>query len=102
MFGRRATTTAPLDTAAKRFWTWFGAEAEGISNAFEALARGEADADSALDGRRATSRRLAFYSARRTDGPPPRPVPSRPAPVARPARRADLGPPRRLRLNAAH
>ena len=58
MFGRRATTTAPLDTAAKRFWSWFGAEAQGISNAFEALARGEADADSALDGLNLRIRRL--------------------------------------------
>jgi len=58
MFRWRATTTPPLDTAAKRFWTWFGAEAQGISNAFEALARGEADADQALDSLNARIRRL--------------------------------------------
>jgi hypothetical protein len=59
MFRRRATTTPRLDdTAAKRFWTWFGAEAQGISNAFEALARGEADADGALHGLNARIRRL--------------------------------------------
>ena len=44
MFGRR-----DIDAAPKRFWAWFGSEAQGISNAFEALARGEADAQWALD-----------------------------------------------------
>lgn len=58
MFGRRSTEADPLNSAAKRFWTWFGSEAEGISNAFEALARGEADADGALDGLNARIRRL--------------------------------------------
>lgn len=47
MFGRRNTDIDPANTS-KRFWAWFGAEAQGISNAFEALARGEADADGAL------------------------------------------------------
>lgn len=59
MFGRRAKTTPPLGTAANRFWAWFGAEAQGISNAFEALARGEADADGALDGLNARIRRIS-------------------------------------------
>src|SRR5690349_10070527 len=44
MFGRR-----DIDAAPKRFWAWFGSEAQGISNAFEPLARGEADAQWALD-----------------------------------------------------
>jgi hypothetical protein len=44
MFGRR-----DIDVTPKRFWAWFGSEAQGISNAFEALARGEADADWAID-----------------------------------------------------
>jgi hypothetical protein len=44
MFGRR-----DIDVSPKRFWAWFGSEAHGISNAFEALARGEADADWAID-----------------------------------------------------
>lgn len=58
MFGRRAAPLPPIEFAAKRFWTWFGGEAQGISNAFEALARGEADADGALDGLNARIRRL--------------------------------------------
>lgn len=58
MFGRRGTNTPPAGMAARRFWTWFGAEAQGIANAFEALARGEADADGALDGLNARIRRI--------------------------------------------
>jgi len=53
MFGRR-----DADTTSRRFWTWFGSEAQRISNAFEALARGEADADGVLDGLNARIRRL--------------------------------------------
>lgn len=33
----------------RRFWTWFQTEAQGLSNALEALVRGEADAEWALD-----------------------------------------------------
>lgn len=40
MFGRREKDAGP-----KRFWTWFAGEAQGYTNALEALARGEADAD---------------------------------------------------------
>jgi hypothetical protein len=58
MFGRRNTETPSHTIAAKRFWTWFGAEAHGIANAFEALARGEADADGALDALNARIRRI--------------------------------------------
>lgn len=58
MFGRRSTETPPLSMATRRFWTWFRAEAQGIANAFEALARGEADADAALDGLNARIRRI--------------------------------------------
>ncbi len=58
MFGRRDAETAPLNPAAKRFWAWFGAEAQGISNAFEALARGEADADWALNSLNIRIRRI--------------------------------------------
>ena len=44
MFGTR-----DLDSGSRRFWAWFGAEAHGIANAFEALARGEADTEGALE-----------------------------------------------------
>lgn len=40
MFGRRDKETGP-----RRFWNWFAGEAQGYTNALEALARGEADAD---------------------------------------------------------
>lgn len=43
MFGRREEDTAP-----RRFWSWFASEAQGFTNALEALSRGEADADWAL------------------------------------------------------
>ena len=33
----------------RRFWAWFQSEAQGLSNALEALVRGEADAEWALD-----------------------------------------------------
>lgn len=58
MFGRRITGTPPLNTAARRFWAWFGAEAQGIANAFEALARGEADADRSLEYLNSRIRRI--------------------------------------------
>lgn len=34
----------------RRFWSWFASEAAGLSNAIEALARGEAEAEWALIG----------------------------------------------------
>lgn len=45
MFGRRDGDFNP-----RRFWRWFAAEAAGLSNAIEALARGEAEAEWALIG----------------------------------------------------
>ena len=45
MFGRR-----DIDLNPRRFWSWFASEAQGISNALEALQRGEADAEWALVG----------------------------------------------------
>lgn len=53
MFGRR-----DFDSNPKRFWTWFAAEAEGISNALEALSRGEADAEWAIAGLNARIKRV--------------------------------------------
>lgn len=44
MFSRKEN-----DAGQRRFWTWFQAEAQGLSNALEALVRGEADAEWALD-----------------------------------------------------
>jgi hypothetical protein len=38
MFSRRSGDTNP-----RRFWSWFAAEAQGLSNGLEALARGESD-----------------------------------------------------------
>ena len=46
MFQRRRLAG---DLNAKRFWTWFAGEAQGLRNGMEALARGEADAGLALD-----------------------------------------------------
>lgn len=40
MFGKRDAETSP-----RKFWTWFAAEAQGLTNALEALSRGEADAE---------------------------------------------------------
>ncbi len=37
------------DASRRRFWTWFQTESQGLSNALEALVRGEADAEWALD-----------------------------------------------------
>ena len=45
MFGKRDGNFSP-----RRFWSWFSGEAQGICNALEALARGEADAEWALIG----------------------------------------------------
>jgi hypothetical protein len=45
MFGRRNGGFSP-----RRFWSWFAGEAQGICNALEALARGEADAEWAFIG----------------------------------------------------
>ena len=53
MFGKR-----DFDSKPKRFWTWFAAEAEGISNAVEALSRGEADAEWALSALNARIKRV--------------------------------------------
>lgn len=43
MFSRRMGEPGP-----RRFWSWFSAEAQGLSNGLEALARGEADAERLL------------------------------------------------------
>ena len=45
MFTKRAGDLNP-----RRFWSWFNTEAQGLANAIEALARGEADAEWALIG----------------------------------------------------
>ena len=44
MFARKNS-----DADRRRFWSWFQAESQGLSNALEALVRGEADAEWALD-----------------------------------------------------
>jgi hypothetical protein len=44
MFSRKDS-----DANSRRFWSWFQAEAQGLSNALEALVRGESDAEWALD-----------------------------------------------------
>jgi hypothetical protein len=56
MFGKRGDG----DFSPKRFWRWFAREARGITNAIEALARGEADAEWALIG---LSERIRRYDA---------------------------------------
>jgi hypothetical protein len=45
MFGRRDG-----EANARRFWSWFAAESQGLTNALEALSRGEADAEWAFAG----------------------------------------------------
>lgn len=45
MFGRGTVELNP-----RKFWSWFASEAQGISNALEALQRGEADAEWAIIG----------------------------------------------------
>ena len=45
MFSKREGDHNP-----RRFWSWFAAEHQGLANAIEALARGEADAEWALIG----------------------------------------------------
>jgi hypothetical protein len=45
MFSRRFGDHNP-----RRFWSWFASEAQGLANAIEALARGEAEAEWALIG----------------------------------------------------
>jgi hypothetical protein len=45
MFGRRDGDASP-----RRFWNWFASEAQGLTNALEALSRGEADAEWAFAG----------------------------------------------------
>ena len=44
MFGRGSVELNP-----RKFWSWFAAERHGIVNALEALQRGEADADWAIN-----------------------------------------------------
>ena len=44
MFGRGSVELNP-----RKFWSWFASESQGFANAFEALQRGEADADWAID-----------------------------------------------------
>lgn len=44
VFGRGSVELNP-----RKFWSWFASEAHGIANALEALQRGEADADWAID-----------------------------------------------------
>lgn len=46
------------DFNARRFWAWFGAEADGLAHSLEALARGEADAGAAFDQLNARIRRF--------------------------------------------
>ncbi len=58
MFGRRGG-----DFNARRFWSWFAAEAQGLFNGMEALQRGESDAEWALIG---LNERLKRYDARLT------------------------------------
>ena len=53
MFGKR-----DFDSSPKRFWSWFAAEAEGIANALEALSRGEADAEWAIEAINARIKRV--------------------------------------------
>lgn len=53
MFGRR-----DIDPGPRRFWSWFGSEAQGIANALEALSRGEADADWAIENLNSRIRRF--------------------------------------------
>jgi hypothetical protein len=52
MFGRR------IDITPRRFWSWFITESQGMSNALEALARGEADAEWAIAGLNAQVKRI--------------------------------------------
>lgn len=42
-------TRKDADAGRRRFWSWFEAESQGLSNALEALVRGESDAEWALD-----------------------------------------------------
>lgn len=42
-------TRKDSDANRRRFWSWFQAESQGLSNALAALVRGEADAECALD-----------------------------------------------------
>lgn len=44
VFGRGSVELNP-----RKFWSWFAAERHGIANALEALQRGEADADWAIN-----------------------------------------------------
>jgi hypothetical protein len=55
MFGKRDVEMSP-----RRFWAWFETEAHGIANAFEALSRGEADADWTL---KALNSRISRFNA---------------------------------------
>lgn len=53
MFGRGSVELNP-----RKFWSWFASEAQGIANAFEALQRGEADAEWAINAINARIRRF--------------------------------------------
>jgi hypothetical protein len=55
MFGRRQVDPSP-----RRFWSWFSGQSDGLRNAIEALARGEADAEWALIG---LNERIRRYDA---------------------------------------
>lgn len=48
----------PRDNGPRPFWRWFAAEAQGLANGIEALARGEADPDWLLAGLNARIRRF--------------------------------------------
>ena len=60
MFGRGSVELNP-----RKFWSWFASEAQGISNALEALQRGEADAEWAIIGLNERIRR--FYNTLEAD-----------------------------------
>ena len=60
MFGKRDVELNP-----RRFWAWFEGEAQGLANALEALSRGEADADWALENLNSKIRR--FHTSLKAD-----------------------------------
>ncbi len=55
MFGRGTVELNP-----RKFWSWFASEAQGIANAFEALQRGEADAEWTIN---AINKRIRRFDA---------------------------------------
>jgi hypothetical protein len=48
MFGFSGGGFRSQSSGARRFWSWFGAEADGLANSLEALSRGETDAETAF------------------------------------------------------